>query len=94
MREPKSLLSAVDVFDKSHIDPHRNVDLDPGQWCDRISLASHRQLPPKILEQPQDVVASGGWPLFRMYYGLAFTSRVISHWIGFYNNGGPHQPVG
>jgi putative transposase len=34
----------------------------------------------KVVEQPQDVVAGGGWLLFRMYYGPEFVSDALERW--------------
>ena len=56
------------------------VDRNPGAGCDRICLASHRQCPPKVLEQPQDVVPGDGWLPFRMYYGPEFTGKAMFTW--------------
>jgi len=42
--------------------------------------ASHRQCPPKVLEQPQDVVAGDGWLPFRMYYGPELISDTLAKW--------------
>src|SRR6185437_5489500 len=80
MREPKSLLTTVSMLYQGHVYTLRNVDRDPSAGCDSISDASHRRCPPKVLEQPQDVVAGGGWLAFRMYYGSEFvTDRHIEY---------------
>jgi putative transposase len=45
-----------------------------------ISLASHCQCPTNVLEQPRDVIAEGGWLLFRMYYGSEFSDGQMDLW--------------
>jgi len=85
MSESETLLSTICMFNQCHVDAFGNVDRDPSSGCDRISLASHRQCPPKVLEQPQDVVAGDGWLPFRMYYGSEFVSGQMDQWA--YSNG-------
>jgi putative transposase len=84
MNEAKSLLSSISVFHERHVYTLCNVDRNPRAWCDRISLASHRQCPPKALEQPQDVVAGDGWLPFRMYYGPELISDTLAKWAKRY----------
>jgi transposase InsO family protein len=35
----------------------------------------------KVVEQPKDAVAGGGWLPFRMYYGPEFTGSALLTWV-------------
>jgi putative transposase len=73
MHKAESLLPAFSMFHQRHVQPFGNVDRDPRSGCEGTSLASHRQCPPRVLEQPRDVIADGGWLLFRMDYRSEFS---------------------
>lgn len=80
VHKAEALLPSVRMLHQSHVDTLCNINRDPRSRCDRISLASHRQSPPEVVEQLQDAVSGDGWLPLRMYYGPEYLSGALQQW--------------
>ncbi len=78
--EPKSLRTAICMLHQRHVETLRDINGDPCSGRARISDASHRRCPPKVVEKPEDAGAGDGWLAFRMYYGPEFLGEAFTQW--------------